>query len=1038
MQKHILIRNGSIFLLFVIGYMIFQVEEHASTPSPSFGYIESPSPYIFQKNVPATPFVDEPNKDNAATADSYGIEPGDFLLKLQSSRIGHGTSVGLLIELLKEVPGELELTVYRAGIGELRFRALRSSLADSVLAEVGPSLLVTETSLLEIPPPANVGDIVTTISGKSLATYEKSGVIGAFERVLFNWSYTNETLSVLHAQFLMAGYKPGDRYQFGALRNGQHIELTGETFEKSLYSFVSTRHLVPLGIVLAGVLIVLIASGARKLGFLRIVGQIVCLWGCLYIYRVHPVMNSAILTLAAVVGLLYLAAWSLADGFEAPLSRNWYRRGNFGQIRWMLTLPFKIAIGTLKKVFGSPFFRAGAIGALIVAAATYFFAPDAVQPKEDGFLSISHLGKMLFLSGPVSYLIFWTFCTALVGLAIAFFKVVWPLANSNPGNESLWRAAQAGDHKRVRILLDDEDENLLPSHYRDLFRQMEQKLGSDPDHAALRSYRTDLLDSDERRVESALLASSWAQSTLPLLGFIGTIIGLAGAMVKLGDALVARAVEVEMLRDGFADVAFAFETTFIALAGTVIILALDEQIRNRASHYMENEAVFIDLCARGWSLSSQVTSIQVTEMAVQANRQVISGHMAQARQLVDQIIHETDHPIAVAIRKALLKPIIEFSEDGGELANNSLDQLAKAVQGKWASPERRNRDEESQPVLLSFGLPCQPAGIDQVYASVVFKLDSRNYYANLDFQGSVVGKPISIPDQFTEPDNSIGLPVISMPRSASALVFYGGSHYFMVLRGDTVSRRLHVKAPDGEKDMKIFFTGLIGPSTLDLTVMIANNQGDVDVVVSEECKERLATRRLPDRIYESWSQRPGSPVLFATARREEDALDDWSLFSVHCSINEDTENIADNALESQVDIQFGPMRPLPIRTSSIEITPISDHEVVLLDAENKLHYYDTELDRFSTLEDKDWRGKRVVGGTQGWLAVIEDDDHLRMWRARGGRLFPYNRYAAQPVSYAVAIDNTSCWQISGDGRRLHALAANRLVSWRIPSFVDEK
>lgn len=115
-------------------------------------------------------------------------------------------------------------------------------------------------------------------------------------------------------------------------------------------------------------------------------------------------------------------------------------------------------------------------------------------------------------------------------------------------------------------------------------------------------------ENDENQVDSSygLLAGSvW---TLPILGFIGTVIGLSGAIGGFGQVLNSDAT-VENLREGLtpvtANLGIAFDTTFLALVLALIVQVLSTLMRRK-------EEAFLDRC-RDWAHENVISRLRLTE-----------------------------------------------------------------------------------------------------------------------------------------------------------------------------------------------------------------------------------------------------------------------------------------------------------------------------------------------------------------------------------------------------------------------------------------
>ena len=89
--------------------------------------------------------------------------------------------------------------------------------------------------------------------------------------------------------------------------------------------------------------------------------------------------------------------------------------------------------------------------------------------------------------------------------------------------------------------------------------------------------KNDLLDEQEGEISLTFAAVRWCEVVLPLLGFLGTVIGIGDAMVGVsaGVGALFRGLPLESavgdLNQGFRGMSVAFDTTFLGLAGLLLI-----------------------------------------------------------------------------------------------------------------------------------------------------------------------------------------------------------------------------------------------------------------------------------------------------------------------------------------------------------------------------------------------------------------------------------------------------------------------------------
>lgn len=97
-------------------------------------------------------------------------------------------------------------------------------------------------------------------------------------------------------------------------------------------------------------------------------------------------------------------------------------------------------------------------------------------------------------------------------------------------------------------------------------------------------------ENDESHVDSSYGVLSGIVWVIPILGFIGTVMGLSGAIGGFGSVLAADAT-VDSLRDGLAPVTanlgIAFDTTFVALVFAMVIQMLITLLRKKEEQFLD-------------------------------------------------------------------------------------------------------------------------------------------------------------------------------------------------------------------------------------------------------------------------------------------------------------------------------------------------------------------------------------------------------------------------------------------------------------------
>lgn len=106
---------------------------------------------------------------------------------------------------------------------------------------------------------------------------------------------------------------------------------------------------------------------------------------------------------------------------------------------------------------------------------------------------------------------------------------------------------------------------------------------------AVRAENDSLSAADEGRVAFFLLPVKWSAWIMPILGFIGTVVGVTGAIGSLQLGIrrvfadrVMTAEALESFNRGFSNLGLAFDTTFFGLLGLAVVGTCDMFLRRRS------------------------------------------------------------------------------------------------------------------------------------------------------------------------------------------------------------------------------------------------------------------------------------------------------------------------------------------------------------------------------------------------------------------------------------------------------------------------
>lgn len=198
-------------------------------------------------------------------------------------------------------------------------------------------------------------------------------------------------------------------------------------------------------------------------------------------------------------------------------------------------------------------------------AASFGYSFDAIRHK-------------LFESGPIP--------EAILGLFFFGGFYLWLLSNSRTRtmdtrtrqDEEVLSAAVKGDMPRLGRALQDGWKEKSLGFYGDRIGRLFAQWLRDPDHAVVHAFKDDIVSNDEDALVHSFVAVQTAEWGLPILGFLGTVVGLGWAIRDIARAVQGAiqrgAPDAAMLNGimtGFDGLALAFDTTFLGLLALFII-----------------------------------------------------------------------------------------------------------------------------------------------------------------------------------------------------------------------------------------------------------------------------------------------------------------------------------------------------------------------------------------------------------------------------------------------------------------------------------
>lgn len=212
---------------------------------------------------------------------------------------------------------------------------------------------------------------------------------------------------------------------------------------------------------------------------------------------------------------------------------------------------------------------------------------------------------------------------------------------------------------------------------------------------ALRPTRDELLEAARQAMDRAhdrvdddyrpLTAAMWL---LPLSGFLGTVVGMAGAIASFDGVITGVGDDLSALVPAVAGLAVAFDTTLLALALVVPLKLLEVGLEGRDRRLLDR--IDRDLGA------GYVQRLDLAGLAQQTAAEAALDRQAQTVARIERSLEAIDHTLgAVAERLAALPPIDGAVAELVEAAREARAALPR-LEGELSALRRQGE----QPMVL--------------------------------------------------------------------------------------------------------------------------------------------------------------------------------------------------------------------------------------------------------------------------------------------------------------------------------------------------
>jgi hypothetical protein len=1042
--------------LFLIAFANIYVTH--STPFDGTIWKDTPSLLRITTEIPAT---------NIESNEKEDILVGDLVMEIN----GVKTNLFLDVESATQLLGAedlVSLKTFRPTTEHTySWQVERIQIPTEFLTLLSPSIYI-QTPLPSSGSnvsPLQKGDIVLSINEQEFAnrlTKDLPGIIHfSIESLLYQPSLKTE-----QADRLLLGQPADGAISIDLLRQNQteqvNAPLTQFNLGRAFQFLISTsfeggigalrkldsRSLIPLQI---GLGLILMFIGAIQLRTPS--GQ----WG-----------SVAVLTLGCLLLTFGLRKGVAPSGFAWIDSLNWVGLVLLG----ILFILFIFFYSSRNLDLQKPSIRRAIAFALLVLLPWWFVyhwfkiaPPDASVD----YFSLEGICKNLFASGIIPVSILWVFLFGLDYLLQIHHMNAHVLNPLEPINQKIITAVNSGQRDSLSMIFTLQRTYGIFGYYGERIKQLIDRYDRDPDLSAILAMRDDILRQDEEDFALAFIAVSWSEKALPLLGFLGTVLG-----IRVAVSGIARSINIlagggtlkdisDDLNAGFEGIGLAFDTTFYALAGllvlgilhTIIKKGLASQLNyargilDKVIYMLATRSVVGELATVALEIKSVSggihTVVQGTESSAnemksiarsthrtytQMQASVAELHKASqfrktVQNLVEQIVIEHPDSGFEKIRNIILKPLVEFQRVGEAPA-----KVRRAVITEQLKPDK-------------WRIACIGVTHTSKYNGVLaLRPENKN---DLLFPFGIQGEaePSFLPTQY----RFTALYPAQNSETIIGVAESSGKNYDVVHVNLEQKKIRSISSILLSIDDRIFFATF---SQGDAALIVQNIDARLMLygiwVHSGQPTSKQAM--LQSCTWLKWDVHTPSGTLFVVGQSNKDKT--WQLQYIpvqaqktqNSEENEGNEDEQDSHLEANnteqpADLFFDLSHNVRFPEDIIpqEIVAFGEKQILILDVKGILYLWDLNDLAPRKLAHPHWGVSAndcvIRVGADGWIAVISRDQ-LRMWCVRLGRfLSPYE----PEQSYHIVDKIKKSLAVTPDGRYLLAIANDQTIAtWEFPRY----
>lgn len=630
------------------------------------------------------------------------------------------------------------------------------------------------------------------------------------------------------------------------------------------------------------------------------------------------------------------------------------------------------------------------------------------------------------------------------------------------GSESseYYKAVESGNLDRVIPQLEHADNPAELGYYGARLHALVTRWNADKDLPACQALKNEILDIDEQQLAKSFVPIEWSESALPILGFLGTVVGIGQAMGSFKGAVQGIGVSGSsttattdtLLNSAFENMALAFDTTFFGLFFLLLLGIYHTFVRNRLAERINNARRFYSLALsqlpQGTTnvvvagLSELTVRVVAVEEAIKAVDESTKTYRERLEGMVDRVI--MDVPELSSVRRALMKPIVQFAESDIGPAKEFVSFIRDRVGLDWS--------------VVAVGPPAALDGIGMACLSNAG--GTQGWIATF-------GSELNREQRILRANPVFTLIYPSEKRDSFVAVSRNAEVWIGTLRpaGDSNSQDRGETAATPAKD-GILNRSLTSPGIANLPTRSPNRPKPEELKSLDKVGNATLGPLYPISIKGTRvliPQQAGATLQVYSISISEGGKprhvcdlpsgvrwECWDVTSTGAHLV--VGGVATNGTGSRIDIialakdepelssstrttkHVTPPRTIrfPNINSISQVQGLNPNQFVFTDGKGVAYYIDNTRNEPVVLHHEKLPKKieRLLANKCGWIAVVADQK-VSMWTCRKGGVYPCEDEALKNDVLA------SKYVVSGDGRFLYNFAETLIFKWSFPkTMVD--